>query len=95
MYTKGPSKKLRDLCASLGPEYSIRIIDMEYVIYRDFGNGLDVEISGLDSGSAHARANIYLWDTKIGTRIIDQVNGVPAGSLGDRVNELYYKWCAR
>ena len=36
----------RELCRKLGDEYRIMRIDYEKVIYRDFGNGFNVEISG-------------------------------------------------
>ncbi len=57
----------RALCKSLGPEYSIRTIDWERVIYRDFGNGFNVEISGTHTSSERKLTTIYLW---FGTTII-------------------------
>ena len=38
---------IRALCRSLGKEYRVCTIDFEPVIYRDFGNGFNVEISGV------------------------------------------------
>lgn len=37
---------LPELKKALGENYSIRTIDLEKCLYRDFGNGFNVEISG-------------------------------------------------
>ena len=39
-----PSKKLRALCAKLGPDYHLAAIDGGNVIHRVVGDGWDVEI---------------------------------------------------
>ena len=49
------------LCRSLGPDYRILYIDLERCIYRDFGNGFDVEISGTHTTSNRKTATVYLW----------------------------------
>lgn len=49
------------LCRELGAEYSVRNIDWERCLYRDFGNGFNVEISNIDSRRMDATASIYLW----------------------------------
>ena len=51
----------QSLCESLGEEYSIRNIDFENCIYRDFGNGFNVEISGTYTLNVKNPATIYLW----------------------------------
>ncbi len=40
-----PTSTQRKLCRSLGPDYEIKLFDLEYVIYRDFHNGFDIEVS--------------------------------------------------
>ena len=74
------------LCSELGAEYCIRIIDLEPVIYRDFGNGYNVEISGMCTTSCRKRATIFLW---CGGRYIEKtVYNVSRSDIGDRVEEL-------
>ncbi len=51
---------IRALCRSLGKEYRVCTIDFEPVIYRDFGNGFNVEISGVYTTSKTRRATLYL-----------------------------------
>lgn len=46
----------KELCRKLGDEYRIMRIDYEKVIYRDFGNGFNVEISGTHTTSEKKRA---------------------------------------
>ena len=53
--------KQNALCKSLGPDYRILYIDLKRCIYRDFGNGFDVEISGTHTTSNRKTATVYLW----------------------------------
>ena len=84
------SRHIKELCAELGLEYSIRMLDAEMVIYRSFGNGFDVEISGVNTESRRARAAIYLWDMRNGQQIVKRLDDVPQVDIGDRVNELLH-----
>lgn len=52
---------IQALCKELGKEYSVTMIDFEKVIYRDFGNGFNVEISGMYTTSKRRKAILYLW----------------------------------
>lgn len=52
---------LRSLVKELGADYCIRTIDGEPCPYRDFGNGFNVEVSGMHTSSMRKTANIYLW----------------------------------
>ncbi len=74
------SRHLKSLCKELGPEYRIRILDLEYVIYRDFGNGYDIEVSEVNTTKANALATIYLWKDK--NRIVKIVKKIPQQDIG-------------
>ncbi len=52
---------IRTLCKSLGTEYRVCTIDFEPVIYRDFGNGFNGEISGVYTTGTKKKATLYLW----------------------------------
>ena len=80
MRIKPPSRHLKSLCRQLGPEYRVTVIDLEYVINRDFGNGYDIEVSGVNTSKADATATIYLWKDK--RRIVKIVDGVPQQDIG-------------
>ncbi len=88
MTIPSPTKHIRDLCKELGGQYEIRVIDSENVIYRNLGNGFDVEVSGMDTNSLKKRATVYLWSK--GGGILKIVEDVPQGSIGDIVEELNY-----
>lgn len=64
MEIKAPTKGLKAICEKLGNQYSIRLFDLEQVIYRDFGNGYDVEVSGLNHNNEKFNATIYVWNKK-------------------------------
>lgn len=87
-----PMAHMRKLCRSLGDQYRITDIDLERVIYRDFGNGYDVEISGVNTSSVRKKANIYLW--KDGQCIVERLIGVPQEEIGSAVDALYEKYSA-
>ena len=72
-----PSQHMKSLCKELGPEYRITVIDLSQVIYRDFGNGFDLEISGVNTSSLRKRATLYLWHDK--NRMIKIVKSVLRG----------------
>ena len=80
--------KQNALCKSLGPDYHILCIDLERCIYRDFGNGFDVEISGTHTTSERKTATVYLWyvPEKI---TVKRVSGVKRSEIGKVVDELY------
>ena len=81
-----PTTHMRQLCRELGPEYTILVLDLEQVIYRDFGNGYNVEISRMNTSSKRKRASLYLWFVE---RIkIKSVHDVPQDEIGERVEEL-------
>lgn len=59
-----PGKKIRDICQALGTDYSLKVFDLENVIYRDLGNGYDFEVSNLDNHKQSIDARIYIWDNR-------------------------------
>ncbi|MDE5860847.1 MAG: hypothetical protein K2H28_01485 [Ruminococcus sp.] len=60
MEIKAPTEGLKAICKKLGNQYSIRLFDLEQIIYRNFGNGYDVEVSGLNHNNKTFNATIYV-----------------------------------
>ncbi len=87
-----PSKNscIKALCNSLGAEYCVREIDLEPVVYRDFGNGFNVEISGVYTTSTKKKATIYLWhgDRPPACIIVKTVRDVERENIHKAVEEL-------
>lgn len=52
---------IRELKRALGDDYRICTIDFERCLYRDFGNGFNVEISGVNTRRRKSKATLYLW----------------------------------
>lgn len=80
----------RELCKSLGSDYRITCIDLEPVIYRDFGNGFNVEISGTYTTSKNKPATIYLWygDKIFNCLIVKKVLNVARENIHEVVEDL-------
>jgi len=83
-----PTTHMRRLCESLGDKYSIKAIDLERVIYRDLGNGYDIEVSGMNTSSQRKKATIYLWRNR--KVIVRGLKGVPQDSIDKYVEELKF-----
>jgi len=81
-----PTTHMRKLCKELGPDYRIATIDLERVIYRNFGNGYDIEISRVNTTSLQKKACIYLWKDQ--TRIIKIIENVTQSDIGARVERM-------
>ena len=87
-----PSKNscIRALCKSLGEEYCVREIDFEPVIYRDFGNGFNVEVSGVYTSGIKKKSTIYLWhgERQPACIIVKTVKDVSREDISTKVEEL-------
>ena len=49
------NRALREALSYLGSPYKTKVIDMELCLYRDLGNGRDIEVSGLRSAAQRGR----------------------------------------
>jgi hypothetical protein len=83
---------LRELKRTLGSDYRIRTIDWEKCLYRDFGNGFNVEVSGVSRANRKGAATLYLWfgDHAYDCLIVKTVRDVgrSAEAIGEAVNDL-------
>ena len=71
-----PTAGIKQASAFLGEPYEIKVIDMENVIYRDLGEGHDIEVSGLDNNHKSMDAIVYVWRKTPGAEIIEIYEGV-------------------
>lgn len=95
MKIKPATPHIKDLCKSLGDEYSVVIIDFEYVIYRDFGNGYEIEVSGANTSSKNKPVTIFLWCTAP-MRVVGCISDVPQNDIAECIDFMnifseYYK----
>ena len=82
---------IRALAKQLGKDYRVTVIDLEPVVYRDLGNGFNVEISGMYTTSKRKKATIYLWhgDKQPDCIIVKTVHDVFRKDIGAVVEELH------
>ncbi|AYO30222.1 hypothetical protein D2962_05960 [Biomaibacter acetigenes] len=73
---KSPTKKLKEICSKLGPDYSIKVIDAEQVIYRKINDNYELEVSGLNNSRKKMKAVIYLWQLKPGKVNLEVIENV-------------------
>ena len=84
---------LKELKLALGDRYRILSIDWEKCLYRDFGNGFNVEISGCSRANRKGPATLYLWfgEHAYNWLIVKTVHDVgrSAEAISEAVEELY------
>lgn len=88
MKIKPATRHIKDLCKFLGDEYEVVIIDFEYVIYRNFGNGYEIEVSGANTNSKNKPVTIFLWCTAP-MNVIGCINGVPQNDIAECIDFMY------
>jgi len=55
-----PNRALREALSYLGSDYTTKVIDGELCLYRNLGNGRDIEVSGLRSEAQRGRICNYI-----------------------------------
>ena len=87
---------IRALAKQLGKEYRVTVIDFEPVVYRDFGNGFNVEISGMYTTSKKKRATIYLWigESSPDCYMVKAVGNIAREDIAAEVEALYEYSCS-
>ncbi len=75
MKIEAPTKAIKELCLQLGSDYGIKVVDRENVIYRNLGNGYDIEVSRLDTNRSRMNATIYVWKTE-SSQIVDIIKNI-------------------
>lgn len=95
MKSTNPTKRILEIAKSFGPEYSVREIDGENVIYRVV-NGYEFEVSGLDHNSRRTRATVYIWERTISSFIVETIKDFHSLSrLADTLAEKAYEYATR
>ena len=84
---------LPELKKVLDENYSIRTIDLEKCLYRDFGNGFNVEISGCSRANRKCPATLCLWfgDRAPDCIIVKTVHDIGRNpeAIGEAVEQLF------
>lgn len=94
------TKKQREALAYLGEPYRLKRIDLENCIYRDLGNGYDIEVSGLSEPieKGYYCNFVCVWDVRegygYGARSVEYVRGIKSLiHLKEVLDRLVKKYC--
>ena len=84
---------IKQLKKQFGYKYRIMYMDLALCLYRDFGNGFDVEIYGVSDNMRNSPVTLYLWygDKEKGFINIKRVKNIEhnAEAIHTAVEELY------
>ena len=75
------NRYMSELCEKCGKGYTLKTIDLELCIYKNLGNGYDMEISLV--GDRHKSASIYVWwKNKLGDyEMVESQHDIPHSLL--------------
>ena len=81
-------KYVSDLCEKCGKGYTLKTIDFERCIYKDLGNGYDIEISSISK--RWTKASIYVWfKYPMGEyKVVKTVHDIPHNELPVVLQEI-------
>ena len=86
-------KNIDLLVKELSPEYSVRTIDGERVIYHKINKFYDIEVSGLDNRKKSPNPVIYVWQLYPVEKIVETVELTDSLiHLVDTLSELRLKY---
>ncbi|MBU5439475.1 hypothetical protein KQI42_15780 [Tissierella sp. MSJ-40] len=90
---KEPTKKLKEIRAKLGSDYSIKPVDGEQCIYRKINSNYDLEVSGLNDNKENIDAKISVWKISPYSQVIETVRDITSlNSLSISLIDLVEKY---
>ena len=78
---KKVTEKMKQLEATLGCQYTLMFIDEDWCLYRDLGNGYDIEINLKGTRKASLNATVYVWQVRDQLKVIQSIEGIE--NVGD------------
>ena len=73
---KKVTEQMKQLEAALGYKYNLMLIDEDWCLYRDLGNGYDIEINLKGTRKAKLNASVYVWQVRDQLKVIRSVEGI-------------------
>lgn len=68
-----PIKKVVD---ALGKQYTLMRIDGDWCLYRDLGNGYDIEVNLRGTKKIAICATVYVWQVRDQLKVIETIEGI-------------------
>lgn len=78
---------ITELCEKCGTGYVLKIFDLERCIYKNLGNGYDIEISCISN--RYKNAVIYVWlNDGNGYTIVESIYDIPHNELPNKLPDV-------
>jgi len=73
---KKVTEQMKQLEVALGYQYTLMFIDEDWCLYRDLGNGYDIEINLKGMRKASLNATVHIWQIRDQLKVIKSVEGI-------------------
>ena len=70
------TKLIEDVATTLGNQYTLTLIDDTWCLYRDLGNGYDVEINMGKTRKYALNTTVYVWQIRDKLKVIERIDGI-------------------
>ena len=70
------TEPMKQLVAALGAQYTLMFIDEDWCLYRDLGNGYDIEVNLRGPRKISIQATVYVWQVRDQLRVIEMIQGI-------------------
>ena len=67
---------IEEVAATLGNQYTLTLIDDSWCLYRDLGNGYDVEINMGKTRKYALNVTVYVWQIRDKLKVIERIDGI-------------------
>ena len=67
---------IQEVAEILGKQYTLLFIDDSWCLYRDLGNGYDVEINMSKTRKYALNVTVYVWQVRDELKIIEKIQGI-------------------
>ena len=73
---KKVTEQIKQLEAELGYKYTLMLIDEDWCLYRDLGNGYDIEINLKGTRKNTLNVAVHVWQVRDQLKVIRSVEGI-------------------
>lgn len=67
---------IEEVAATLGSKYTLLFIDDSWCLYRDLGNGYDIEVNMGKTRKYALNVTVYVWQIRDKLRVIEKIEGI-------------------
>ena len=67
---------IEEVAAMLGDQYTLTLIDDSWCLYRDLGNGYDVEINMSKTRKYALNVTVYVWQVRDKLEVIERIDDI-------------------